>query len=268
MSPITGYVSGCLGSVLLPDADLAAWVAAVVVAGGSVSAGRKTLVGTLIAGLKTDGLWTKLDRLWLHAGENSQSALVDLVARELASATAAPTFTTDRGYTFNGTSNSLQTAYNPGVTAPAHFALNSAMIASYDRDIGIVGGAQCMFGCFNTSTVEIRGNSATDFELQINAGTRQTIAGVYTIGFWTSSRTGSTTTNSFKNGSAISPTGTDVSTSLPGHVMTIGALNGTTDFCDHQIAASIAGAGITSTDAGNLSSRINTYMTAIGANVF
>src|SRR5215475_8332903 len=81
------------------DPATTAWVNAVVTNGGSVSNARKTLVNNLISGLKTDGVWTDLDRLWLYAGENQPSALTDLVATGLATAVNSPTFTTDNGFT-------------------------------------------------------------------------------------------------------------------------------------------------------------------------
>ena len=50
------------------DAAATAWKNQVVTNGGTVSAGRLALVSTMIAGLKADGVWTLLDRLWIFAG--------------------------------------------------------------------------------------------------------------------------------------------------------------------------------------------------------
>ena len=81
------------------EAETTAWVAEVVSNGGTVSAGRQTIVNDLIAGLKADGIWAKLDRLWLFAAEDQPSALTDLVGLTLATAVNSPTFTADEGYT-------------------------------------------------------------------------------------------------------------------------------------------------------------------------
>jgi hypothetical protein len=71
------------------------WAAAVVAAGGSVSgtltSGRKKLINDLIMGLMADGVWSKLDRLWLFAAENSQSALIDIKGAVSATAVNTPT---------------------------------------------------------------------------------------------------------------------------------------------------------------------------------
>jgi hypothetical protein len=115
-----------------PSADPAteAWVAAVVAAGGTVSAGRKTLIDNLIVGLKADGIWTKLDRLWVFAAENTKSALIDLIALAQATETSAPTFAVDVGYTVDGT-KIVDFNYNPGV-GTWHFTQDNAHYGAWN----------------------------------------------------------------------------------------------------------------------------------------
>lgn len=89
------------------------WKAAVVAAGGSVSGGRETLLRAFIDGCLEDGVWHLIERLWILAAENTQSALIDLVALTAATPTNSPTFTTDRGYAGNGINSYLDTNFNP-----------------------------------------------------------------------------------------------------------------------------------------------------------
>ena len=51
----------------------------------------------------TDGVWAKLDQIWIFAAENAKSALIDLKGLATATSTGgiAPSFTADRGYTGN-----------------------------------------------------------------------------------------------------------------------------------------------------------------------
>src|SRR5262245_42144212 len=68
-------IFACRGPLLIPtggglEAETTAWVNAVVADGGSVSGLQQTRVNNLIAGLKTDCLFTVLDRLWLYGGES------------------------------------------------------------------------------------------------------------------------------------------------------------------------------------------------------
>src|SRR5215831_13637080 len=81
------------------DAATLAWVAAVVGDGGTVSATEKGYVDTLIVGLRADGLFSKLDRLWLLASENTHQAKIDIIALQSFTLTGSPTFAANAGYT-------------------------------------------------------------------------------------------------------------------------------------------------------------------------
>src|SRR5262245_4406995 len=115
------------------DAATTAWVNAVVTNGGTVSAGRQTTVNTLITTLKSAGIWTKLDRLWLWAAENQPSALTDLVGLSLATAVNSPCFTADRGYTGNGSTSYIDTLFDP--TTGTAFNQNSCHFSVWVRTL-------------------------------------------------------------------------------------------------------------------------------------
>src|SRR5690349_1240399 len=107
-----GYCSGTLAAVL--DPVTAAWISAVQIAGGSVSNARRPLVDNLIKGLKTDGVWTLFDRLWILAGENQSSSLIDFVALKQIKVAGTVPFVADRGWTGvdgNANPNYLDTGY-------------------------------------------------------------------------------------------------------------------------------------------------------------
>src|SRR5262245_61114005 len=109
------------------DGDANAWAQFVVLSGGTVSTARLNLVGTLIQGLKADGIWTKLDLLYLYAAENTISARVDIVRRTLPGIVGSPTFTADRGYAgtdVDPATNYLGTGFNAS-TFGGQYSLNS-----------------------------------------------------------------------------------------------------------------------------------------------
>src|SRR5262249_57621708 len=105
------------------DGDTLAWQSAVQGAGGAVGYAQLGFVDRLIFDLKAANVWAGLDRLWLFAAENSQQALIDLVARAGATAVNSPTFTATRGWQGNGTSSYLHSHFNPP-TAARQFPLN------------------------------------------------------------------------------------------------------------------------------------------------
>src|SRR5690349_15337642 len=102
-----------LGAILQPrfvagggfDAATTAWVAAVVAAGGAVSTTQQSRVDTLIKALKSHGLFTQLDRLWLWAGESDHhQATIDIINLGVGTENGNLTSTglSASGYTGNG----------------------------------------------------------------------------------------------------------------------------------------------------------------------
>lgn len=250
------------GGAIAIDADTDAWVAAVVGAGGSVSAGRKTTVNTLIAGLKTDGVWSKLDRLWLLAAENSQSALIDLKALATATAVASPTFSTDHGYTFNGSTNYLTQTFTPS-TGGGNFTLNSNHLGVWCYGSPTTGGSPIGSGDGATQD-RIASYSGSWIYFTNDAGG---YAGAIGAGWAVATRTASNARAMYLNGSA---SGSDALASDASNVSQpqwIGAVNGSGfiyDPCSVQISAASIGGGLNSTNNTNLYDRLRTYMTAVG----
>jgi hypothetical protein len=246
-----------------------AWVAAVVSNGGTVSVGRKSTVDDLIVGLKADGLWTKLDRLWILAAENTPSALTDMVALDLAVNNGA-TFTTDRGYTGVDSSavNYVDTTYQPSTDA-VQFAQNAAhastwIVADFD---GNTGSGGYVFGCAD-------GSGETDMIYRLGSGffrCNDASSGIsYTTnshGNWIIVRDSSTTTKVY------GPTGTlfqspsinsAALTTHPASILAVHSNGGISNGYGGQVAMQSFGGLFSSTDAGNFYSRLRTYMTAVG----
>ncbi len=92
-------------AALQADADVAAWVAAVIAVGGSVSATQQACVTTLVQALKGCGAWALTDDYALYAVENQTQALVTLkmrITQTLAHLTSSnPTFVANRGFLGN-----------------------------------------------------------------------------------------------------------------------------------------------------------------------
>ena len=115
------------------DAATNAWTAAVNNNAGTVTNARTIIVDTLVLGLKAQGLFSKLDRLWLFAAENPPSALTSLVnpSTGLATAVNSPTFTADQGYAGDAATSYINSGYNPS-TGP-QFTQDSAHYSHYAR---------------------------------------------------------------------------------------------------------------------------------------
>lgn len=251
------------------NARTTAWVNAVVGAGGSVSSGRRTTVNTWQDAIDAASLQTKLLRTGLIAAENSQSALVDVFGANLTTVTGGPSFTTDRGYTFNG-SNYL----NTGTTGTSPYALNAAMFgfalrtnksASDQVEMGSSSAADA-FG----SAIEVKWSDGNAY-FSINDGNLDSgrAGPASTIGIFVLIRTTSTLATLYKDGVSIGTIG-GTTTSVPNRNFLLGgAFDTAGNFSfgsTSQFSAWFVGGGSwNGTDVGNFTTATQAYLTAVGA---
>jgi len=224
----------------------------------NVSTTRRTAVRTLIAGLMRDGVWGKLDRLWLFAAENQKSALVDLVAGASASRTGTLTFTTDRGFTGDGSTGYINSNYDIGALASQNdcsihgWSLTAAQAAS-----------TMLVGTNNLLKFTIQPRF-TDDKVYYRESDTNSAAAANTdgSGMYTASRTGATTSTIYRNGSSI---GSDAGSSgSPSSAGNLTAFFGSSTYWNGQSAMLACGKGMTSTEASNFYTRLRTYMTTVG----
>jgi hypothetical protein len=251
---------------LVSDAATTAWAAAVVSNGGTVSAGRKSLVDALIVGLKNDGVWTKLDRLWILAAEDEPSALTDMVALDLATTVNSPSFTADDGYLGNGSSNYISSTYNP-TTDATNYALNAATFGAwmFTPDyafpavaLGAVDGSNFI--------IQILGAGGSSFQLTVNAsGGTVNISGA--AGLFHGVRTSSTEINFYRNGSGKQTNSSSSSGTIPNLTQFILCRNNNGpagEFSVNRLSAAFYGGSMDDTDVSNFYDRMRNYMTAVG----
>ncbi len=154
-----------LGANLDPDA--ARWIATVGQA--NVSQPRGRLISDTIRELKAANVWADLDFLPVLTAENEASALVDWKALKTMTAPVAPTFTADRGYAFNGSTQYLNTQFVPSTDCVAATG-TSFMMGVYERTDFSTGTARAM-GAQNTTTrtALIIPRNSTNFQASLNA---------------------------------------------------------------------------------------------------
>ncbi len=271
MRPYALLTPGAMGG---GDPDVVLWSAAVVSAGGTVSAARKALVTTLVQGLKAAGTWSKLDDAWLLASENATQALVSLKQLRTASVVAAPTFTTDRGYAFNGSTNYIDTGFIPSAMALSMTGTN-LRIAVYERT-NVLSNVRAA-GTSDSGTVNLemrpRALASTVFSATNSGSLSYTLAVDDSRGYTAVSRNGAdaTTCASYKNGVALAQSGSvSFGSTLPTRSIYVGCYNnaGTAAaFRADTVAFVDVGAQLTAQQEADHYTAIQAYMTAIGANV-
>jgi len=248
-----------------------AWIAAVKLNGGTVSAARRLTYVTYVTALIAAGCWQLLDDVWILCAEDTAGALTSLKQLRLATAVAAPTFTVDGGYAFNGTTQYINTNFVASTHCRAA-TLTNARVAVYERTN------------VSASTYAVGGQSSSSRSLAIRPrvagdafGGAQSQQGTWTLGAadsrgYTSVSRAASTTAMYKNGVALTNTvAPTLSTgSLPGAALYIGALNSSGALTSPRAATEGAvevGAAFTAAQELAAYTALQTYMTAIGANV-
>lgn len=231
---------------------------------------RKALIDNLVGSLKTAGVWSKLDALYVMAAADAQAARQNWIADQYnLTAVAGPTFTADQGYTGNGSSAYLTTALN--LSTAAKFTQDSACLGLYSRTSGASSsselGARVALG---TQMAQMLISTAVFIpRLNISAGTGNVDVAVSSaIGDFQISRTGSTTVQAYEDGAAIGPNQPATSVAPPNLELYLLATNqagSPVAFSPRQLASAHVASGLDSTEVAALAAARLTYLQAVGA---
>lgn len=229
------------------------------------TATRAGLIDALIAGLKTDGVWSLLDLFYVLAAHDAQAARLNWLnpATFACAEVNSPTFTADQGYAGNGANSYLNTTFVPSTSA-TKAAQNSATIFSWSRTSAVTAGGGMIGPGTGTFAMNLVPRNTGDlFAYRINQTTTTSVANTDGSGLFAASRSGASATQSYRNGSTIGSAGSVASAALPSVALNIGRVGG--GFSSVQVAAAGLGANLNGTQHAALNTRLNTYMTAIGA---
>lgn len=246
------------------DPSARTWVNSIKAAGGTVTGARELLVSSLIVSLKGAGVWTMLDRIWLHAAENTTQALIDLKACSIATAVNSPAFTTNLGYTGNGATSYLDTNLS-AAAAGLNYTRDDASFGGWISQSATIGGVDFGFD-YGAYSMLIAYYGANSYRWEINSGTNPTgtpASGGNSSGFFHSQRTAAAVSALYRNGVS---TITSNAPSIALQNKKFGALAyvaGPASFSSSRVAASFIGASLAGKEV-SFYNAMRTYMTAVG----
>ena len=192
------------GSMAGYDSATLAWETAV--GSSNVSTGRKDLLDTLIKNLKTDGIWAKIDRLWLLAAENTASALVDLKGLVSATAVGPPSFSADDGYTGNGSSHYINTNFSPSANG-VNYTTNAGCFGVWDVSTtpatGTIPIGISYFGHLSDATIRYTDSNSY---WRVNSSSATLTVAYPGAGLHIANRSDSNNSQLYYNGSSITTT--------------------------------------------------------------
>lgn len=218
---------------------------------------RNVVIDNFVKALVAGGVWDLLDGLYVFAAADSQAALINWKNPGTFDATAvnAPTFVADRGYTGNGTTQSIDSGFNPSTAPSPHFVQNSAGMFSRIRTAG-TGGV------FGTGPSTLFDPSFPLLRMNNSIGAFGP-AGMNVAAFWSGDRSDSTNVAVYKNGTSFASTAADTSTGVDNALAH--ALRGGTLFGTHQLSSFGFGAHLDATKQSALAAAELAYMQAVGA---
>lgn len=260
----------------MSDVDADAWRTAVIAAGGVVNGPQQYANETFIGGLKTDGVWSKLLRLFpifATSGVTSAGAYIDFVARAAATTVGSPTWTARSGIT------TTSTAYlNLSTPGASPYVQDSASIG-FDKIDTNDPTTLIEMGTTNTSGAVISYASirATDtgcyVDLNAVGATFDTTQATPANGVWILTRNAASGAGSsvfYRDAVSAASGSNPTSTGVPNQNFVLGGyLDSTGTFSNGGGASSqifgmaLIGGALTATDVTNIGLRWATYKTTV-----
>jgi hypothetical protein len=223
------------------------------------STARKALYNAMIASLVSAGVWSKLDALYMFAGADQLTALMNLVSPNFgASAIGSPTFTTDIGFT-GASGKYVDSNFNPS-TAAAKFQQNDASLFAWGNSVAGIAGET--IGSLGTPRVELVPRyTDTNWYLSVNGSESNAGGQADGSGLRTLSRSSSTTVATYKGGTFNSNV-SQTSTGLPNaNIFFLRGSNGY--YVGGTVYCGGFGSGLTSSDVTALYSALHSYLQAV-----
>lgn len=247
------------------DSDVAGFVSRVYTAGGTLSYTEVTATETLVADLKSYGIWTSMKAVYPMVGASAAACAQNLVSSSFTGTFSSGWTFASTGVKGNGTSTYMNTALIPN----GNLNTNSLHLSYYSRtDTNLT---QVEMGCDSPYTLlEIRTSNQTYF--LINTSSIAGVSDTNSIGFYIGNRTGSAVTNGFKNNSKIF-NGTLASGTLSSRMINIGAMsvnaagNSNLYYSTKECAFASIGDGLTDTQAADFYTCVNSFQVSLSRNV-
>ena len=240
------------------DADYQAVLTYAITQGYTLpSSGQQQKQSKLLADLKAGGIWAKLDTFGIFATDGSSDfALIDWKRLSLYTNINSCTFTTNQGFTGNGTSSTINANFNAS-TSGVQYTQNNASFGVYRRaGVGIRGvesvGLSNSGMIYDTSGA-FQGVNSTNASTY--SGTRFALADYGILGLH---RYSSTEFRLSKNATLLA-TGTQTSTGRPTNFR---IFKDAFVFSSWQCSMFFAGADLR-TEVGSFNTAMDTYINSL-----
>ena len=252
------------------DTDAQAFFDRVTAAGGSLTATEQTAVNTLVLDMKATGTWTGMKAIYPMVGGSAAAC-----SQNLKSSSFTATFTSgwsfsSLGVTPNGSSAYMNTGFIPSSNlsdnsthGSIYLNTNNAPVSADPVDFGSFNNTtQALTFAMSTATLSVTSRNLAALIIAAAQPTR--------AGFGITTKTSATVTTLYKNGVSVSSGNSGGILPLFDCYLATLNLNGTpysAGYTNNRIAFHSLGDGLTSTQAANLYTSVQTFQTTLSRQV-
>jgi hypothetical protein len=255
------------GSTVAIDSDAQAFITAASITNTT----QKNALDTLVKGLKSANLWSKMKAIYPMVGGTASSHSYNLKNPAQFQITWSGGLThSSTGVLPNGTNGYGNTAFNPST----NLSINSAHHSFYFRTNRSISGARGIGVNVSTSSRMILYDYSYNLgwinDIFDDSASRLIINTGNSTGYVIGTRSASNSHKLYRNNTTIASTSSATTGTLPNANYYIGALNwiGSADYFDNNEMAFVSlGDGLTDTDASNLYTIIQNYQTILSRQV-
>jgi hypothetical protein len=225
---------------------------------------------SLLCGMNSDGDLVSVDALYILSAPNSAASLLNLISTSYSlTSHGTVTFTAETGTAGDGTTGYLSSGFIPS-SAGGHFTLNSATIGSYDLTSRTSGSGAAVGGYrgdFPTADAIFNFATANPFVYLNEPTGAGPVAGGNARSLVIADRTGASAEAMYVNGASvtISPASSVALGTIQLCILAACTDTVITNFTSDQLSAVLWGGAV---NLSNVSYRLNTFMKALGINVY
>lgn len=263
------------------ESETLAWLARVATNSGTVSSPTQSAVNSFVVSAKAAGYFTKFRRISIPVGD-ALAAVVPLVNTSGATVdtnTGSLSYAESTGFVTSG-ANYLATGYTPSEATgglsiylrTTQTSVATGKVAMGARDSGSTQIFRLIANADGSGGVSAGGVAGAWGGVVGASNVQPATTGGMTAGMWNVTRTSSTLSTLYKNGTSVGTMATATTPATTSNALYVGCNNGAGTagaFLDSgsAIGAYAVDTGLTGTDAANFYTHMQTLQTALSRNV-
>ena len=260
-----GLIASSISGV---DADWLAYYNRVIAAGGSLTTTEQNATKTLVADLKSYGIWTAMRAVYPMVGASAAACAQNLKSSSFTGTFSSGWTFASTGVTPNGTSAYMDTTFNPNTSLTsilsAHLAIYSRTQSRGGCDVSVTQGGAELTIAADLNLIGIYGLSNIGSQYAGNTSVQTS------VGFFLANRQSATNNKIIQGTTTLATQTASSSSTKPNANVYVGVQNNNGTFLlptSRQQAFVSIGDGLTDTQASNFYTAVQAFQTTLSRQV-